>query len=257
MRAAHYHAADSRLMPMSVPIASLPWYDPEPLQAANDALWQLLRERLAAGFPELPEGLDRQTPVTEQWRSRGLVISQACGLDLAFEPQLEPLLAPHFDLPDCPPGHYYSVIVQAPRAGRRAAVNSRRSHSGFTMLLEHRRLDEVLITGSHRASLDALRAGRAGIAAIDAHTWRLLRRYQPTLCEGLEIIGRSPAYPAPPWVSTAANAPVVRAALAETLADPLTASVRRQLGLLGGIGIDRSAYAPAAARWRALTRNGR
>ncbi len=238
---------------MPVLIASLPWYDLGPLQSANDRLWRSVRERLVGARPGLPRHLDRVTPPARQWRSGRLVISQACGLDLAFEPQLEVLLTPHFDLPDCPPGYYRSVIVRSGR-GPRAAVNSRRSHSGFTALLEHLTPDEIVVTGSHRASLEALRGGRADIAAIDAVTWSALTRFQPARCSGLEVVARSAAYPAPPWVTAMPGADVLRTALSGALADPATAPARRRLGLLGAVAVPREAYAAHARAWRNLVR---
>ncbi len=229
-------------------IAALPWYDLPGLRPGIDALWSLLRrELMMRGVMDAPPMLDRSTPIAATWRSPRLLISQACGLDLAFEPQLHVLASPHFDLPDCEPGHYFSWLVArpgAPRHAPRAAINSLRSHSGCSMLRARWPASGEYLTGSHLASLAALRARRADVAAIDALTWRLVETTHPELLDGLEIVGRSASHPAPPWVTTATGEQqrTVRDALLACLADNASAAARNRLGLRGAIRLPAGAY---------------
>ncbi len=187
-------------------MASLPWYDLPSAHEDLDDFWSVLRRELeAAGIHDLPRGLDRTTPIRNQWQRPGLVVSQCCGLDL-FTPaaqSLAPLARPVFSDVDCEPGNYFSHVVAArkiERQPRLAVINSASSRSGCVALLEWAtergwlNLD-VVISGSHRESLRYLRDGLADIASIDAHSWNLLD------CSGMSIIGRSSDAPAPPFVA--------------------------------------------------------
>src|SRR3546814_4899140 len=73
--------------------------------------------------------------------------------------------------------------------GRRAAVNAADSQSGCHAL-RHAAMDladeghffgSVVLTGSHRASMQAVAAGEADVCAIDCVTWCLLQRSEPAL----------------------------------------------------------------------------
>ena len=144
-------------------IASFPWYDLPSVQWANDTIWR------ATGFAC---ELDRTTPHVEQLHASDLVVTHTCGLDLfVTDAPIEPLLAPVFDLPDCDEGCYFSYLVGEPR-GRIAAVNSTSSRSGMSALLTLATPEELIFTGSHTASIDALQAGLADLACIDAVTWQ-------------------------------------------------------------------------------------
>ena len=171
-------------------IVSFPWYDLPEVQWANDHLFR------ATG---LPGELNRTLTPSETWHRPDLLLSQACGLDLFLtDAPISPIAVPVFDL-DCPPGYYYSYIVGDP-TGDVAAVNSRTSRSGLSALFEICSPTNVHITGSHVASLSALRAGTAAVAAIDAVTWHILERSAPEHLDGIRIAVQSPAMTAPPFV---------------------------------------------------------
>ncbi|WP_157953576.1 substrate-binding domain-containing protein [Zobellella maritima] len=187
-------------------VASLPWYDLPVMQQRLDDFWSELKAQLhVRGAAPLPEMLERRIPLAQQWADPGLVISQCCGPDLFTLPAqlLRPVARPIFSDLDCTPGHYFSHIVTASGAGKnssgRFVVNSTSSRSGCAALFEWatvhgRPCEELLVSGSHAASLDCLRAGHAELAAIDAHSWPLLDT------EGIVILGRSTEAPAPPFV---------------------------------------------------------
>ena len=226
--------------------ASFPWYDLPSVRWANDALWRAMG---------LGRELDRTTPVDAQWRADDLVVSQACGLDLFVgDWPIEPVLAPVFDL-DCPPGHYFSYVVgtsEAPPNGRVAAVNSLSSRSGFTALLSVCTPRSMIVTGSHEASLSALRRGVAAVACIDAVTWHILERDAPALVDGLDVLERTASAPAPPYVvrRNGQRDRLVRLMTA-AMDSPATRLARRALLLRGVIPVTRSDYAPVLAEYRA------
>lgn len=244
-------------------VASLPWYDLPPMRQPLDDFWSVLKAELQRrGARALPEVLDRRTPLVEQWAQPGLVISQCCGPDLFTLPaqSLRPVARPIFSDLDCTPGHYFSYIVSAGERGhngpRRFVVNSTSSRSGCAALFEWaaahgRACDEVLVSGSHAASLDCLREGHAELAAIDAHSWPLLDT------EGIAILGRSTEAPAPPFVMHR-DCPLSPATLLEALGHALERAGGR-VNIKGILATDSRIYQPInqaeilalPIRWRA------
>ena len=222
--------------------ASFPWYDLPSVHWANDAIWRSLG---------LGGALDRTTPVERQWRSEDLVVTQACGLDLFLgDAPIEPVLAPVFDL-DCEDGCYYSYLVGS-RDGV-AAVNSLSSRSGFTALLTVCEPSAMLVTGSHAASLAAVRAGRADMACIDAVTWHILERDQPEATRDVAVLERTCAAPAPPYVvRTGGEGRAVAGCIASAMQDRATKAAREALLLRGVIPASMDDYAPVLAEYRAI-----
>lgn len=222
--------------------ASFPWYDLPSVRWANDALWQAMG---------LGGALDRATPVEAQWRAEDLVVSQACGLDLFLaDAPIEPVLAPVLDL-DCEEGFYYSYLVGS-RDGI-AAVNSLSSRSGLSALLTVCEPRSLIVTGSHAASLAAVREGSADMASIDAVTWHILERDVPSSVRGLDVLERTPAAPAPPYVVRRAGrrdalAPLITAAMQE----PATLPARQALLIQGVMPVTIDDYASVLAEYRAV-----
>ena len=214
--------------------ASFPWYDLPSVRWANDLIW-------ARMYPGAP-ALDRRTPYEEQWRSPELVISQACGLDLyVTSAPIEPILAPIFDLPDCREGHYFSYLIGHPGNGT-AAVNSLTSRSGCAALLRYSRPTALLLTGSHQASIRAVRDGDADFACIDAVIWHVLSRDAPELLKGVEIVERTDSATAPPYVVRANAEPDAGVRLSEAMTDPRLQSARSALLLRGIKRVERDSY---------------
>ncbi len=223
-------------------IASFPWYDLPSVRWANDAIWR------ATG---LGGELDRATPIDAQWRSPDLAVSQACGLDLFLsDAPIKPVLAPVFDL-DCEPGSYYSYLVGA-RQGV-AAVNSLSSRSGFAALLTICQPSALIVTGSHEASLAAVREGSADLACIDAVTWTILERDSPSRLRTLPVLERTSSAPAPPFViPSAAREDRVASRIEAALTSADTACARRALLLRGAVPITRADYAPVLKEYEAI-----
>ncbi len=93
-------------------IASLPMYDRPSTRAANDRLWQGIRDRLRVAGQPAPEALTRSGSPWDHWQHPELILSQTCGLPYRAQlvGQVTLIASPVHDL-DCPPGHYFSVIV--------------------------------------------------------------------------------------------------------------------------------------------------
>jgi ABC-type phosphate/phosphonate transport system substrate-binding protein len=93
--------------------------------------------------------------------------------------------------------------------GKCLAYNSRDSMSGWTGLqrdLQNAGQDtdlfgSLLETGSHRASICAVAAGQADVAAVDARSWQLAQRFEPA-SDALVVIG---------WTSRRTGLPFIRA----------------------------------------------
>ena len=221
-------------------IASLPWYDLPSVQWANDVLWR------ATG---LGGSLDRVTPPEAQWRSPDLLVTQACGLDLFLSgAPTTPVLAPVFEL-DCEAGWYYSYLIGA-REGV-AAVNALSSRSGWSALLTVCEPKSVVVTGSHLASLAAVRDGGADMACIDAVTWHILARDAPRYLRGLPLIERTDAAPAPPFVVRKGTDPrALVARVGAAIEDPATLAARRALLLRGVVPATLADYAPVLREYR-------
>jgi ABC-type phosphate/phosphonate transport system substrate-binding protein len=247
-------------------------YDWPEVAAANDALWSAIAARLRDAGIAAPAGLDRARPPEAVWRDPGLVLSQTCGFP--FSTRLRGIVrlvgAPIHDVRGCAGPHYSSLIVARGDAaddlaafeGRRFAYNSEDSLSGYRALvaaLKGKGIDparaEWLETGSHRASIRAVAAGAADIAAIDAICWALARRHEPDITRRLKVVAETPLRPALPFITAVersdAEVATIRAALAAALADPATAEARTALGLVGLGTLNDWDYAPIAFLGRA------
>ena len=226
-------------------IASLPMYDRPETQEANDRLWAGVRDRLGFG----PERHTRDDDLWPQWEHPELVLSQACGLTLplGLAEKVSLVAAPVNDLPDCPEGCYYSVVVcrrDDPRRefaafdGAAFAYNSRDSQSGYGIALSHAAANGIRLlpgpaTGAHRVSAQVVADGGADLAVIDAVTWEMIRRWDPA-AEALRVIDRTAASPAPPYITAdPAAAPKLARALAQAVAALSPAD--RSLLLLRGV----------------------
>lgn len=95
----------------------------------------------------------------------------------------------------------------------RIAINEYASWSGHHAYRQHVSLPDTLVdarmaspfsitrvTGSHRASIMALRSGKADRAAIDSSLWRFWSEEEPALLDGLTVVDETRDWPAPPFV---------------------------------------------------------
>lgn len=200
-------------------LASLPMYLAN--RPAVTALWQLLRQSLVdAGLQRMPESLTWPDDHHAHWLDSDLLISQTCGYpftdDLAGKVQLLGAFA--YDAPHCKGIECRSVLVARAEHGHwgvegfrglRAAFNAPNSQSGYNafralvapLAANGKFFASTLETGSHAASVAAVREGRADLAAIDCVTYATLARYTPQATEGLRVIATTEAYPGLPLVT--------------------------------------------------------
>ena len=252
-------------------VASLGMYDHPAQQAANDDLWRGIAARLRdAGIDGVPERLDRSRSVETIWRDPDLLLAQACGYPLigADAPAVRVVALPIYDVAGCDGPRHRSVLVAratdrratlAEFRGARAAINAPTSNTGMNLLRAAVApfaggapfFSDVIVTGGHRASVEAIAHQTADCAAIDSVTWAALRRYAPALTEDVRVIGMTETTTALPFVTigTATDSEVtaIRTALAAIIADPTLAAARDAVFLRDIVAADESALAPVRA----------
>ena len=257
---------------------ALPMYLGAP--EAVQSLWAVLRTTLAAaGLNALPTQVDWPQDLHQHWLAPRLLLSQSCGYPLthALRGQVQVLGCFVYSAPQCRGTDCASVLVArqehrelAPQdfAGLRAAYNSTDSQSGYNALRalvapwaqQGRFFGQVLATGGHRASVDAVRAGRADVAAIDCVTWALLQRYAPSAADGLCVVGQTGSYPGLPLITSrdtpAAELQALRAALRGVFSQPEAAPALAALVIVGFEALDASAYARCVAMENSATALG-
>lgn len=114
--------------------------------------------------------------------------------------------------------------------GARLAFNDPHSMSGIIALGRDLELmgaglgvfPDRIETGSHRASVLAVAAGKADAAAIDCRTWDMIRRFQPQAAADVEVVG---------WTARRIGLPFVAA---RNLPDEVVQALRQALSAMEG-----------------------
>jgi ABC-type phosphate/phosphonate transport system substrate-binding protein len=241
-------------------------YDLPELEAANEKLWAAIAERLRAkGVGDVPEQLTRTGALEAIWTDPNLLLAQTCGYPLvaSLGERVRVVATPRYSAPGCDGALYRSALVVragdrasglADLRGRRAAVNDLASNSGMNLFrIEVAPLaqgapffEAVTITGAHAASVEAVAAGEADVAAIDCVTWGHLQRLRPRTTNCLRILSWTMSAPGLPLIAAATmDAEVItalRQALAEVARDPKLVDVRETLLLDGFETLAEGAY---------------
>jgi ABC-type phosphate/phosphonate transport system substrate-binding protein len=240
-------------------IASLGMYDIGDCQAANDRYWALIRDGLRAAGMQAPDSLTRGAAAYwPAWESDDLILSQTCGYP--FRSRLHDRVSyvgtPDFGLDGCPPGYYHSVFVVRNNDQRREladfdqssfAFNEDLSQSGWAAPQNHAigiglSLRPIVRTGGHWQSAQAVADGKADIAALDAVTWRLIRRMDPALAKRLRVAARTEPTPGLPFITGLRADPDVVFQAARAAIANLDMTDRNTLGLCGIVRIPLDAY---------------
>ena len=167
-------------------IAGLPMYDRPELFEAHNKFWQLVHKQIV-GSPEI---LSRNMSSWDLWTSPKLFLAQTCSSP--YRERLHKITTyvgtADYGLPNCPPGYYNSLIIS--RKGYEISelknctfgYNEKISHSGWTAPMAHFRKFNITPkflkkTGSHRASVKSVASGKIDFAAIDAQSWRFIKKY--------------------------------------------------------------------------------
>lgn len=247
-------------------VASLGMYDHPAQQAANDALWGWMAVRLrAAGVAGVPRALERTRTPDQLWGNPALLFGQACGYPYArfHRADLRLLAAPRYAAPHCEGTRHCSLIIARasdPRGrladfvGGVAAINEPASNTG-TNLLRHTIAEQdgrgaflagTIWTGGHIASMRAVSAGAADLAAIDAVTFAASAASYPGLAEGVKVIAVSRSVPTLPFVTARGTADAIavllRGTLLAAMEAPELAEARAALLLAGAEPIEPDAY---------------
>ena len=235
-------------------IAGLPMYDEGHARGANDALWRRWSQALDARGISAPEELERPRDLESLWSDPELLVAQICSLPcvLHMEAAVRIFAFPGYSAPGCGKGRYSSHIVvrkDSPGedlsefAGAVFAVNDPHSQSGHTaMVMELVRqglpmpfFREARVSGAHRESVRMVAEGTADVAAIDCTSFRHFQANGNPQVDQVRIIGRTPAAPAPPFITSANREPEVDSilyeTLCETIADPELRTAREALFL--------------------------
>jgi ABC-type phosphate/phosphonate transport system substrate-binding protein len=230
-------------------IASLCWYPAT--RPAWERLWDATRARLGHG----PARLDWPDDMAAHWRDPDLLLAMTCALPmrLGLADRVTVVASPVWDLPGLPPGRYASHLVQraddprpvAQAAAAGLAANGPDSQSGWGTLRDAGLTGgPVTFTGSHAASLTAVAAGRAHLAAIDVVTWAMTAPHP-----SLRVAATTTPTPSTPFVTARPEwrAPV-RVALAAAI-DAMPRADRAATGLIGLVDLPGDPYAtdPVAA----------
>jgi ABC-type phosphate/phosphonate transport system substrate-binding protein len=240
-------------------VAALRMYDLAEARAPLAELWSAIASRLDSA----PDALTWTGDLRAQSLDPGLVLGQTCGWPLVrhLRERVVVVGAFHHDIEDqTAPATYRSVLIAAEPgpiesfAGTVGAVSEWDSLSGYVSLGvavadaggQGRFFGRVIETGSHLASIDAVRSGAAALASIDAVTFALLARHRPTTTDGLVAVGRGPRVPTLPLITARRDPEPVRAAIEDALADPMTDRCRSQLLVRGFVRLDLSGYEPLA-----------
>ena len=199
--------------------ASLPMYRFEHTAAAWDTFWRLVAGNLRKDGIAAPLHLVQPDDLLAHWTSPDLLLSQTCSMPYrqGLHTHVSVIGAWDLGLKDCPPGCYNSVLVRRKGAARpwrtlvetgRVAVNGTDSQSGWQALIDltGRPPRDPLISGAHRASVAAVREGRADICAIDAESWRLIVEAEGG-AQGVEVCHRTPPTPGLPLVTAKGRDP--------------------------------------------------
>ena len=165
-------------------IASLPMYARPELDYAISLLWDLIRKNLTKKGIPAPITLSQDAQDIISWLDPGLVLSQTCGMPYRniLHGKVQLVGTPNYDLPNCLPGHYFSVIVVQKNDPRLLlkdydqavlAYNMEASQSGYAAPLNHAAAQGIhfpnrIESHGHLKSAEMVVSGKADIAAIEA-----------------------------------------------------------------------------------------
>jgi ABC-type phosphate/phosphonate transport system substrate-binding protein len=249
---------------MDALVASLGMYDYPSVAEANRRLWSAIAAYLRAAGIEAPVALDPTDP-RKIWADPRLLFGQTCGYPFikTLRGRVSLVATPIYSFEGCAgPNHCSLVVASAKSGGRslagfggaRAALNAHDSNSGMNLFraliapIARGRpfFGEVVVTGSHAASLAAVAEGAADIAAIDCVSYGLLRKGRPDIFDEIAVVARTPSTPGLPFVINAelgkSLTAAVRVALFAALNDPSLADARAALGLAGAAILAEAEY---------------
>lgn len=211
------------------PFATLPMYDWPQAAPLWDAFWQETRADLQNGGLSVQPQLHRSTDLQSLWLDEDLLLGQTCGWPFIshLKGKVTPIARLDLGVEGVRAGDYRSVFIAAAGArpisdlatlgaivrngNCRIAINAPDSQSGFRVwgecFTEPLLIDEsrLVLTGSHKDSIQAVASEQAEFAAIDAVTWRLARAFEPA-AQNVSVVAQSGPAPGLPLIMSNALA---------------------------------------------------
>ncbi len=261
-------------------VASLPMYNPAEAPGASAALWSgIARHFRKAGIKDVPDRLLERPACPDHWFSDDLLFSQTCGYPLThvLRGRVQLVATPCYETEGCEGASYCSFVIVArdsPAAsladlrGKRVAFNTPDSQSGMNALRAmiaplaggKRFFAEAIETGSHAASLTAVAAGKADVAAIDCVSFSLFRRHGRADVKAVRVLCRTGSAPNLPFITAVSASPDLvrrlREGLRSAMADPALAEARQALLLNDIVVLPEVAYQPLLDMEQAAERLG-
>ncbi len=238
-------------------IANLMMYARPELVEAHDCYWRLIRAALAERGIDSPTLLSQEADEFDVWKAPDLVLSQTCGMPyrLWLHESVTLIGTPDYGLESCPPGHYRSAFVVRADDAREGvgdfiattfAYNQTFSQSGYAAPYNHLKsrgmwFENRVQSGGHLLSARAVASGSADIAALDAVSWRLIRRYE-AFAENLRVLEWTSPTPGLPYIAAAGvNQKAVFEAVKDAIAQ-LPPEHQEALGFKALIDIPKTQY---------------
>ena len=238
-------------------LASLSMYDRPELKAHNQVYWSEIRRALYSRGIESPKLLTEEGTGLAFWGSPKLFLSQTCGLPYRkyLHNKVNLVGTPDCGVKGCPPGYYCSYFIVRKNDKRNSlpqfnnsvfAYNEKNSQSGFASAWNHLKslgfwFQNIKITGSHLRSAHSLVNGDADIAAIDAVTWRFIKKYEAIATE-LRILEATDPTPGLPYITSKTLKCDVMFDAIEDAIKNLSKNVLRELNIKGIIKIPKASY---------------
>jgi len=234
-------------------IAALPMYDRPEVAQANDAFWHSIRQAVGYG----PSDLTRDMGIWDIWQNPNLLLSQTCGYPFRarLHGQVTLIGTPDYGVPDCPAGYYNSVFIARANDPRHVlndfhdasfAYNEPMSQSGWAAPLSHMAAQNLTFarhvqSGGHVKSAQMVAENQTDIAAIDAVTWAMIKKYDG-FASALKVVGRTPPTPGLPFIAAVGvNKSKLFSALGKALLS-LSAHTRDALQIKAVIDIPAAHY---------------
>ena len=213
-------------------IVSFPMYNFAPLAGAYRRYWRDLRLHLSQNAllasVELPvqcnDSLELQKDLLAHWRDPQLLLSQSCGYPFVhlLHDQVSYVASYSYEQPYCTKEAQYCALLIVHQDEQRsdlqdfaqttAVCSAPDSFSGMEALRwmiapyvqdENKGFFQSrFYSGSHRASLAALKAKQAQITSVDCVTWHFLSSFYPQELESLRMFAQSPEVPSLPLITS-------------------------------------------------------
>ncbi len=250
-------------------LASLPMYCEAEVRPATERWWAgLARHMRDHGVSGVPDALTWPDDYHGHWRAPGLLFSQTCGYPFVnvLGPAVRLVATPSYDAPGCGAAAYAAHVIVpedsgaqtvADLRGCRLATNGTGSYSGYRVWRHMLPagadppsfFGEIVVSGSHRASIGLVAAGEADACAVDCVTHALLADQAADALRGTRILTSSPTAPGMPYVTAAATSDddiaKMRDGLRAAIADPALAPHREVLRLTGASVLTAEDYLKA------------